>query len=566
MLTTTKKAVRILTSLFVKHQIREVVLSPGTRNAPLLVALEREPRINTKLVIDERSAGFVALGESCGMGNKPVAMVCTSGTAPLNYAPAVAEAYYRRVPLIVVTADRPAQWIDQSDSQTIRQPGIYANFIKASFDIPAEDGSAEQLVYINRMINDALITAVSGTPGPVHINMQLDDPLGELEEVDDSDTCGEDTRYTGYIGSKPELDGEVISCLLRRMPAERNILILLGFMPPRGLEQALRKIAEWPNVVVMHEAQSNVSGEKLISNIDATLSQIHDRKDKPYSPDLVITIGGSMTSNMVKAWLRSIKGLEHWHIGRDRKIQDTFRCQSLVIESTPQSFLDELVKLKCKGHSEDSQYKRAWLNAYDNAKTKADKWAFRCPWSDFKAMHTVMNWMPRWNLQLSNGTAVRYAQLFKNNRALRTECNRGVSGIDGCTSTAIGFAAVSKAPTLTITGDMSMQYDIGALACTFIPPSFRIIVLNNGGGGIFRFIKTTRNLAELDKDFVADVRLPLAKLAEGYGMDHYVAEDEESLKLALKKLEKETGRPAILEIKTDGAVSARTLTEYFKTN
>lgn len=169
----------------------------------------------------------------------------------------------------------------------------------------------------------------------------------------------------------------------------------------------------------------------------------------------------------------------------------------------------------------------------------------------------------QWNLHLSNGTSVRYAQLFDYSKANSVSCNRGVSGIDGCTSTAIGSACMSSMPTMLITGDMSMQYDIGALATTFIPRQFKIVVLNNGGGGIFRFIRSTRDLPELEKYFAAEVRLPLKKLAAAYGFKYISAENADELTAAMKKLVSSNTSPVILEIFTDGTVSANVFTEFF---
>lgn len=169
-----------------------------------------------------------------------------------------------------------------------------------------------------------------------------------------------------------------------------------------------------------------------------------------------------------------------------------------------------------------------------------------------------------YNLQLSNGTAVRYAQLFNNGHIHRIDCNRGVSGIDGCTSTAIGAAKAYSGPTVLVTGDMSAQYDMGALAVPDIPADFRIVVLNNGGGGIFRFIRSTSGLAELERYFVGDVRLPLASLAEAFGFGYCeVSSAEDFEAVADKFFNSKSSRPAIMNIITPGQESADTLREYF---
>lgn len=558
----------MLASLLAKHGIKEAVISPGSRNAPLIVAMERQTGINTRVVIDERSAAFMALGISNASNNYPVALVCTSGTASLNYAPAVAEAFYRHSPLIVITADRPAEWIDQDDSQTINQLGIFNNFIKASYDIPVESDEPDRMWMINRTLTDAIIMATDGCPGPVHINVRLADPLGETAEYDETDIYGDSTRCVNIIPNSVVSDKDIfLKEICDSLLPPNKVLILAGFMIPSGLDDVLKELAERPNIVVMHEAQSNLHGSGMfLPHIDATLRYIGKEPEEKYCPDLVITIGGSLTSRMVKAWLRSLPNLKHWNIGLNNHSIDCFRKLSLRIPLAPLKALtvinDALPKKEVKV---DTEYKELWHKAALEALKESELWAENSPWCDFKAMCAVMNAIPTsYNIQLSNGTAVRYAQLFDYSRAARIDCNRGVSGIDGCTSTAIGAALVHEKPTVLITGDMSMQYDLGALACSFIPSNFKIIVLNNGGGGIFRFIRSTKNLDELQKDFVADVRLPLEELSSAFGFRYLRAANESELDSALNEIFGNDTKPAILEILTDGDVSAKRLSQFFE--
>jgi len=565
---TAKKAARMLASLLARHGVGEAVLSPGSRNTPLIMALERHPDISTRVVIDERSAGFIALGMALTI-QSPVALVCTSGTAPLNYAPAVAEAFYRDVPLIVITADRPGEWIDQDDSQTIIQPGIFANFIKGTFDIPVESDEPDRMWYINRSLNDAITLATQGRPGPVHINIRLADPLGEECEIDDLDRHGEEARAIRCdVPMTPSVPSDAFDDMAERLMPPAKVLILVGFMAPGALDAILRELSRRPNIVVMHEAQSNLHGYgDFIPNIDATLREVPNPDVFPYNPDIVITIGGSLTSRMVKTWLRRLPGVKHWSIGEHNHAVDCFRHLTMRIPYHPWPVMSMLSsRIRKRNNSETTAFKTAWKAASEAAAAHAVEYAETAPWSDFKAMSMVMERLPhQWNLHLSNGTAVRYAQLFDYSKASSISCNRGVSGIDGCTSTAIGSATVSSVPTVLITGDMSMQYDIGALATTFIPRNFKIIVLNNGGGGIFRFIPSTRHLPELNRCFAADVRLPLKKLAVAYGFKHIIAENHNQLEVAMKKLLSSNIVPTILEIVTDGEISAKTLTDFFNT-
>lgn len=569
---TAKKTARMLASLLALHGVRDAVVSPGSRNAPVLLALDSHPDITSRCVVDERSAAFIALGMSLAQGNAPVALACTSGTAPLNYAPAVAEAFYRGCPLIVVTADRPAEWIDQDDSQTIRQPGIYSNYIKGTYDIDVESSDTDTLWMVNRLINDAINMATSGRPGPVHINVRLADPLGATEEVDGLDPYGDETRLiTRVVPELPMMPAAPANMeeLGRRLAPPAKVLVLAGFMPHSSLDPLLGDLSRRPNIVVMHEAQSNLHGYgAYIANIDSTLRRVSARELEEYAPDIVITIGGSITSRMVKTWLRRLPYLQHWSIGPADHAVDCFRRLTVQIPYHAWGVLSQLVPLIPKrNNSETTLFKRFWLDKSAEGLESATTYAKEAPWSDFKAMKMVMESIPKgWNLHLSNGTAVRYAQLFDYQQIASVECNRGVSGIDGCTSTAIGAAVVNSSPTVLVVGDMSIQYDIGALACSFIPPTFKIIVLNNGGGGIFRFIKSTRGLPTLERDFVGPVNLPLPSLAHGYGFKYLKADSEQSLARGMRRFVSTASKPAILEIITDGPLSAEILTQFFESS
>lgn len=553
---TTKRTARHLVELLARHGVRRAVLSPGSRNTPLIMAFERHPLIETVVVIDERVAAFVALGISMASESQPVALCCTSGTAPLNYGPALAEAYYRGLPLIAVTADRPEEWIDQDDSQTIRQAGVFANYTKASVDLPVESDDPDRAWMTDRLINEALLSATSGRKGPVQINVRLDAPLA------DETLCSEDEVKVVTKAASLRIKGSGAEVYQNCFEPGKKILILAGFLQPGINTQLIEKLIHLPNVVLMHEAQSNLNPIGVsIPNIDATLSVTTPDERKEFAPDIVITLGGSLLSRYVKAWLRGVPELYHIAINESDRVVDPFRRLVAVCDT-----LEDLPE-ECFGklRTPDSAYKTFWLRKSAEAQLKAETFATNAPWSDFKAMAEVLASVPRGiDLQVSNGTAVRYVQLFNYRNCATIQCNRGVSGIDGCTSTAIGAALVSERPTMFITGDMSFAYDIGALALPFIPDNFKIVVLNNGGGGIFRFIPSTANLPELERCFVTDIRLPIAQLADGYGFRYLKADSEESLVDTLGEFWSNNSSPVILDVQTPGALSADLLREFFK--
>lgn len=549
----------MIAGLLAAHGVKDVVISPGSRNAPLIIAVKRQPGLTAHVVIDERSAAFFGLGIALQTGC-PVALICTSGSAVMNYGPALSEAFYRHIPLIAVTADRPPEWIDQDDSQTIRQFGALDNIVKGSFDIGVDNGFRPQRIFISRTVNDAMILACRAPQGPVHINVRLDEPLGSLAE-----DSGYDLHYISIAENvEPQL-GKESALDLARCIAYKRTLVIAGFnSPSKPLDSSLSDFLKVSGAVLLHEAESNISVTPSVSNIDATLSVMNDEDLNDMAPDLVITFGGSIVSRMIKRYLRSVEHLEHWHIGFNPNSIDCFMAMTRRIECSPLAFFRMMNHRLHENAGTSHPFVSGWIRKSAEAKQKSLSYLKSLPWCDFYAIGRMLQLVPRgWALQFSNGTAIRYVQLFDYSAFRRIDCNRGVSGIDGSTSTAIGAHCVYDDVTLLVSGDMSAQYDVGALGLTEITPRFKMAVLNNAGGGIFRFIGSTSSLDECDECFVADVRLPLRQLAEGYGFAYFEASDKASLEAAIGGFVSECKRPAILNIITSGVESAEILKRFF---
>lgn len=539
MLTTAKYSCRLIAAALVRYGVRRVVVSPGSRNAPLIMALTRTPQLQVTEIIDERSAAFVALGMAV-QSLEPVAVVCTSGSAVLNYAPAFAEAYYRHVPLIAVTADRPEEWIDQDDGQTIRQQGALQAVVKATYDLPLtrDDAGLERLCC--RRAADALMMAVAEPSGPVHINVHIDEPL-DVEQDDVADAF----LLPEYLKSEPVIPKDTLRMLADEIHASERVLVLAGFMSP---DEKLRSCLErMPgNVAVIAEMQSNL-GPLIPCNIDAMLRMPGASELLP--PDIVITIGGGQLSRAIKEALRSAPaGMRHWSVSCDDHCVDPFLHLDRRISCTPAEFMAALEPLL---HESTSDYAYHWKALSASASECYRMRTSASPWKDSKAVSMLLGAVPEGtSLHLGNGMSVRYAHMCGCPGACRTECNRGVNGIDGSTSTAVGASMAYNGPTLLVTGDMAAQYDMAALAAPAIPSSFRMAVVNNGGGGIFRLIKSTREIPEMERWLAGDVRLPLRQLAEGFGFDYYEATDESSLQAQLPAFFAVAERPAILNILT----------------
>lgn len=547
---------RQLVALCVSHGVRRVVLSPGSRNAPLLVAFAREKAIEHHVVVDERTAAFVALGMAT-RANEPVALVCTSGTALLNYAPAVAEAYYRHIPLVVISADRPDEWIDQDDSQTIRQYGVLSAIVKQSYHIPTREDAAS-LWYARRLVNDALLNALTPACGPVHINVPLGGALCEVADVEP-----ELSQKVVDIRPIQQLSQSQAHLLSSSISNTERVMILVTMTTPSvELQDALIVLSQLPQVVVLTESIANMRGDAFIPTIDRVLTVIDNSEKVDFAPQLLITLGGAPVSRMVKEFLRQYTPAEHWRIGEESHIVDTMQCLTHRLQLDAASLLVQLTPL-CRPAV--STYASRWNEREIVATALHNRIVDAAPWCDLRAFSILLPSIPAGAvLHFSNGTSIRYAQLFDTPQVAASYCNRGVSGIDGSTSTALGASMVDDAVHVLITGDMSFGYDVGALATGLASSRFKIIVMDNAGGGIFRFIKGPSDLPELEECFEVQRRQPIEGYAQLHGFSYYHADNEESLQDVLPQFFADQSQPSILAITTAPEVNALVLRRYMR--
>lgn len=558
---------RAVASLLRDHGVKDVVMSPGSRNAPLITAVRAIDEFAVRMVVDERSAAFVALGIAITV-RRPVALICTSGTALYNYAPAVAEAFYRRVPLIVVSADRPPEWIGQDDSQTLVQPGALANIVKRTYALPAlgRDGDLWCAV---RMLNDAMLRATALPAGPVHINVPIDEPLSGLVSLDEA-MLTDHFPVVESVSATPDLSTARYRMLATSLASPQRVMIVAGFMPADSMvRKAVARLAAIGNIAVLAENTSNLWGtEGVIGNIDATLAAMRGRGDDfeaEMVPDIVVSVGGALVSRHLKQFLRRHSDrIIHWQVGVTDGLVDCFRSLSKSIDVEPGFFLRGIAS-GLQVHLTPSTYGRRWQALSADADAATSRYASDLPWCDFRLFAAVAPRIPRqWNLHFSNGTAIRYGQLFTALRPHAVECNRGVSGIDGSTSTALGASlAYGRAPTLLITGDMSALYDVGALFSPLVTPRLKVLLVDNGGGAIFRFIASTRHLPSLDDSFALGCTTPFDEVGRVLGFAVEEVSSEEELRRKWPRFAAECECPAMLVAHTDGALSASLLDKFF---
>lgn len=546
-----------ITQLCLLKGIDHVVISPGSRNAPLTIGFSESPLFTNFSIVDERSAAFFALGMAQQL-KKPIVLVCTSGSALLNYYPAIAEAFYSNIPLIVISADRPAELIDIGDGQTIRQENVFDNHILYSAN--CKEGKKHQ-DYNERVINKALNSAFE-LQGPVHINIPFSEPLYE--------TVDEIEMQFNNIPVSISLDdfSEDISSFVQQWTKSKKKMILIGVMDPNNIEHHyLDILAKDKSVIVLTETTSNIHHESFFPSIDQLIAPLEEDDFKDLQPDILLTFGGMVVSKKIKAFLRNYSPNQHWHVNSKNAL-NTYFVLKHHFKTSPNEFLRKfLLPSKIKEQKTEkniNSYQTNWLKIKEHRQNRHRSYEKEIPFSDFKVFSEIFKSIPmNIQLQLSNSTTIRYAQLFNLDTSLKVFCNRGTSGIDGCISTAIGAAQSSHHPTVLITGDIGFFYDSNALWNNYIPNDFKIIVINNKGGGIFRILPDAKKAKHFDTFFETKHNYTAEHICSMFGFKYSFANDELSLNIELNSLFEISEKPRLLEIFTPSNVNDKILLDYF---
>jgi 2-succinyl-5-enolpyruvyl-6-hydroxy-3-cyclohexene-1-carboxylate synthase len=541
-----KQHITDLAEICYRKGVRSVVISPGSRSAPLIKAFYSVFEEKCISIVDERSAAYFALGLAL-YTQIPVVLICTSGTAVLNYAPALAEAYYQHVPLIAVTADRPREWIDQQDNQTLRQSGIYRNFIRGSFELPQVITSEDEVWYAHRIINEAVDLSVTPSMGPVHINVPLTEPL-----YDELPPPSERIRI--ILSLKPDISVKLPVDLIREWQLAQRIMILHGQDNPGSpLSSFLPSFSSDERIIVMAENIANVSGNNVISNSNLLL--VNSRNNGPACPDLILHSGGQVVSKALTGFLRRAGNASCWRIGTDNSLIDTFKQVTRSIPLPANALYRALSEWS--GTKASVSYRDIWLETAAKVNDLARKFIRETSFSDLRAMNRIFQLIPAGtNLVLGNSSIIRYSQIFPVHPQVKYFANRGVSGIDGSLSTAAGIAFAAQDLTLAIAGDLGFLYDSNALWNRKLPSNLRILVINNGGGGIFHILKGPSDQPGFKNYIEANHPVNLEKLAGAYGLDYYFADNEPDLDRHWDAFIQGQGRTIIFEVKTDAAISA----------
>ena len=567
----------LLTQALKFYGINQVVISPGSRNAPLILSIAADPDFQAFSVIDERSAAFFALGRAMA-SKSPVALICTSGSALLNYYPAIAEAYYSQIPLVVISADRPSYKIDVGDGQTILQNDVFASLIGPSFKLEQDVAHntkeiarfAPELLLIDQAsVERTNLNRIAEAVGlmrqhriPVHLNSPFEEPL--YDSVLQPPTVYEMPSVHSEEAVRP-LSQEIKDVIADVVGSgSKRVLVLVGVWDPLPSEvEQLQNIVKHFGALLLTETTSNLKDVDAIDSVDSLLAPIEQHPlsaelSEKLIPEVVFTVGGLVVSKKIKALLRKRPGLAHVHLGQGRAL-NTFNGLKGSVDLGVLDHYIQTIDLNT-----DTSYRDYWLNYYTNLNDKLKAFKAKAPFSDFRVFGELLAAIPEdVVVHFSNSSAIRYAQFFRS-QAKRQFCNRGTSGIEGSTSTAVGYASFRRDKTLLISGDLSFLYDSNALWNNPLPSSFRIVVVNNRGGGIFRILPQAKKTPRFE-DFLETKHNRTAQpIALENHFEYLAAHSSDELAECLNSFFDESASPKLLEVFTPSDQNEKVLFDYFK--
>lgn len=562
-----KENVNVLTSLLVAHGVRHVVVCPGSRNAAIVNNLNECKQITCYPVTDERSAGFQAMGLSMSVGYQPVVVCVTSGSALLNLYPAVAEAYYQHIPLVAIAADRPAQWIGQLDGQTLPQPDALGRMVRKAVSLPEwQEGERQEEIhwYCNRLVNEALLASMGRVKGPVLINVPISEPFYQfpMEELPKERVI----LRRGISRDAQGLDEEIVG-LCKRFKRPLMVVGQLGndadFEKIFSCGKQLPILCE-PLAMPTHMAEDVCPDVKFYGNFEWVLDQVKD--DERYRPDLIIYIGGHIVSKRLKAYLRSLEDVYQIRFSEETCLEDTFMHLSTVFEC-PTEDVSILVNYMSQLH-DFIPYRELWMKALAENKNYTE--AYSPVYSSMLAVKSLCGAFVQDEEKLKNSSifagnssTIRLMNLYANRHVY---CNRGVNGIEGSLSAAVGFSMnqTSDQKVYCVLGDLSFFYDQNALWNQNLRGNLRILMLNNRGGAIFGKFEGLKTSKARGKLVMACHQVTSEGICLQNHVTYMAAHQQEEMEEGIKRLlTEESDRPMLLEVFTDIDIDNQVLTEYF---
>lgn len=557
-----KENVNILTSLLLEYGVSDAVVCPGSRNAPIVHNLSVCEAIRCRPVTDERSAAFYALGLAIAT-RRPTVVCVTSGSALLNVMPAVAEAAYQHVPLVVISADRPQQWIDQLDGQTIPQSDALGRFVRKAVQLP-EPHNDEERWLCRRLVNEAMHLATCRQGAPVHINVPISEPLFEF-----------DTEQLPQLSRFNNIKRAAIKDASMDMPdafheAKRPMIVIGQLAHGTISHETIRSLSE--KYVVMSEPLSNPSYmtihfDEAIRYIVSDNSSINDDEDDKtaYYPDYVIYVGDTLVSKPARRFLRNAKAPSCLITPDAADIHDPLMTLTDIVECDTDS-INALLASLCDAPDTDERcrFHDRWQSFLDAYAAHADAYA-----PEYSQMATVKYFEEQLAdldidicVHYANSSAVRLACIYAQHYVW---CNRGVNGIEGSLSTAAGFSLATHDMTVCVIGDLSFFYDQNALWNSNLRGNLRIILLNNRGGGIFRQLPGLSDSPAADDLVMASHENTAQGICTQNDIGYMSAKNMDEMQIGVVTLlTRESERPMLLEVFTDSNDDVKALEKYFK--
>ena len=557
-----KENVNILTSLLLEYGVSDAVVCPGSRNAPIVHNLSVCEAIRCRPVTDERSAAFYALGLAIAT-RRPTVVCVTSGSALLNVTPAVAEAAYQHVPLVVISADRPQQWIDQLDGQTIPQSDALGRFVRKAVQLP-EPHNDEERWLCRRLVNEAIHIATCRQGAPVHINVPISEPLFEF-----------DTEQLPQLSRFNNIKRAAINDASMDMPdafhdATRPMIVIGQLAHGTVSHETIRSLSE--KYVVMSEPLSNPSYmtihfDEAVRYIVSDNSSINDDEDDKtaYYPDYVIYVGDTLVSKPARRFLRNAKAPSCLITPDAADIHDPLMTLTDIVECDSDS-INALLASLCDAPDTDERcrFHDRWQSFLDACAAHADAYA-----PEYSQMATVKYFEEQLAdldidicVHYANSSAVRLACIYAQHYVW---CNRGVNGIEGSLSTAAGFSLATHDMTVCVIGDLSFFYDQNALWNSNLRGNLRIILLNNRGGGIFRQLPGLSDSPAADDLVMASHENTAQGICTQNDIGYMSAKNMDEMQIGIVTLlTRESERPMLLEVFTDSNDDVKALEKYFK--
>lgn len=547
------KNIQILVALLKKYNVKQIVISAGTRHTPFVYSVEHDDYFKTYSVVDERSAGFFAIGLIEEL-HEPVAVVCTSGTAAANYVSAANEAFYQQLPLLLLTADRNHYYMFQQEEQMIPQEGLYSQVCKNVVTL-GHVRDEKDFWYYSRICNEALLDLTQGEMGPVHINfiVENDYPIqGGIVKFDEKNLP--DIKKINRLTLE---DSEQTWSKWADKLKKSKVLIIYGqYRPLNDEEQSIiEEFCEKYDVVISTDIISNLHTKYSIPTF-AMCRTLNKKQIKSLCPDIVITMNANTISE-IKQQLADFKNeFEHWHVSAKGKVSDPFKKLSDVIACSPMMFFKKFAKLN-KDTEEHSFFDR-WKEQYNSIGNKGSLNEEPVTYSSMYAVQQYIKNIPANSLlHIANSNSIRLSAYFNVDPTVTVYDNRGTHGIDGSMSAFIGQASVSNRPSFLVIGDLSFFYDMNALWNHYVGNNIRILVCNNSGGAIFHSFPNTANVPTLDEHIAAAHKTSVKDWVVSRGFEYLSATNQEEFDVSLKLLMDVTkDHPMLLEVFTDMEVDA----------